>query len=1337
MIELKRTELLTNLEGMARSGSLLVVGGPGAGKSWLLRQFAAQRDMAGDAVLLLLAEEHNYVESLSQLEESLKLPAGVISTLKAYTGEGKFLIIDSLDALRAEASQRVFRQLIRLVHRELPEWKVIASIRSFDAKESLELQRLFPASGDEPVLLNARHIAVPVFSDTDFDEAKAQDVRLAPILSAASASVREILRNAFNLWLVIHLLDEKVGVVEWLYALESEVQLFERYWYYRIAARDDRYDRLSILSNVSAEMVKSRTLSVPLNNAYTVPGTSQTFQSLLSDEVFRKTHTNRVAYSHNILFDFSVSKLLLDEQRLLPFLRDPDRSIFFRPSVSYFLTLLWYGDRDAFWRMTSVFYAPDSNLPARVHVLPGMTVFNSTTKLQELGPLLALPGSIGSNMILSVLRATQAFGGMTSRRSSIWLHLICELSDRLDITFLNEYLALIETASHQTNWTQEEQQRLTSASIRLLTWMWNEATVARTPDAAEQLLSIAAGRVIPVVARFYSVDPKEVRAALRLVLDRIGKPDVSASEAYSLANNLQPIIDVDPAFAADVYSATFAHEEKSRKKTQIGGSKVLVLTSTRAQDYSMAYYILGVRFHHFLSRDLTYAAMAAIRSVGAQVQREHVKTARRIGRYSARFTFVNVKSRLVADGSQFWDQGYRDNVSLQILDALLNEISDRLKSDKLTHEATWALFRMIAKENRFPVVWKRVMEHASRSRELLPFAVPLLQAPEILAAPETTVLAGDLIAQYFTGFSAEEKQKIEEAIWAIPGLPLTKTYRAPDDQRNRLLGCIPENELSERSRSVIRNAKASGALVRNEPFFKVGSVSQIPFTPEDWLRDHGTDTDAAPNRRLLDAKIPLSAFEGKYLNEIPSQDESESILPALQAAVDTVTQTTDADERVIDDLFTSIAAVAESIVKNEKLGVGSAVVSLSRKILAKAAVYPRPEPSEKADENFDMPAWGPTPKIEAAQGLMHVVSNWGLDNELERLILILSTDRSPAVRFQIANGLGGIYNHSRELFWKIADSMQAAEKATGVSVALARIVGHAYIAKQEPENVVRWLKVLLRRKSPKRRSEDVYGAIFDSLIYLYVYLNVRSANQLLRSIEKSPMRRARLLQIMANSASYYLDYNLESSDSAATEVRVRAREVELRILDAVDHAFRSIEGPLSAPKRGAANRAEAVQQLLVTVDRLVFRLHMIINANPQLQQPDDKPASDQVVRDFFKESAELWDAVVSADSDYRRPIGPSTAHHLMESFNRLLPFNPEHVLKLAWRLITGRTLGYQFDQMAIGEFVGFAEKILADHRALLREEVNAVRFAEILDVFVSAGWPQATQIVLRMDAAVR
>src|SRR5262245_40211987 len=123
MIELQRTQLVNSLEEMANSGSLLVVGGPGAGKSWLLQHFADRRTKQGDTALLILAEEHNYVGSVQQLEQSLGIRAGLIPTLKSDQTERKFLIIDSLDSLRAEGSQRVFRQLIQQMHRELPEWR--------------------------------------------------------------------------------------------------------------------------------------------------------------------------------------------------------------------------------------------------------------------------------------------------------------------------------------------------------------------------------------------------------------------------------------------------------------------------------------------------------------------------------------------------------------------------------------------------------------------------------------------------------------------------------------------------------------------------------------------------------------------------------------------------------------------------------------------------------------------------------------------------------------------------------------------------------------------------------------------------------------------------------------------------------------------------------------------------------------------------------------------------------------------------------------------------------------------------------------------------------------
>jgi hypothetical protein len=224
MIELKRTELLASLDEMSRSGSLLVVGKAGAGKSWLLRQFAEKREAAGDAVLLLSAEEHSYVNSLSQLEESLGIP-GLIPTLKGYCGVQKLLILDSLDALRAEASQRVFRHLIRQVRRKLPEWKIIASVRSLDTHESLELHTLFAPSGTSLAGVRARHLVVPVFDDSELGHAKKQDARLAPILASASPALLGILRNAFNLCLLVHLLDER-AVLDWLYKIESEVQLY-------------------------------------------------------------------------------------------------------------------------------------------------------------------------------------------------------------------------------------------------------------------------------------------------------------------------------------------------------------------------------------------------------------------------------------------------------------------------------------------------------------------------------------------------------------------------------------------------------------------------------------------------------------------------------------------------------------------------------------------------------------------------------------------------------------------------------------------------------------------------------------------------------------------------------------------------------------------------------------------------------------------------------------------------------------------------------------------------------------------------------------------------------
>lgn len=1333
MISLRRKRLAAQLEEMAQAGSLLVVGGPGAGKSWLLQQFAETHQKAGDAVLLLLADEYNYVESLRQLDESLGISTGIIPTLKAYAATSRFLVIDSLDSLRAEASQRVFRELIRRVHRELPEWKVIASIRSFDLQESVELQRLFLRTASETTPTQhsmPRHLMVPVFDDSELAEAIEQDTRLQTVFSSASVELREILRNAFNLWLVTHLLDEKADI-DWLFQIESEVQLLERYWQYRISRRSDSPDRFRILSDVTSQMVTSRTLSVPLADAYKNPGAPEVLQSLLSDEVLRKTFTQRIAYVHNILFDFAVAKLLLDEQRFFPFLKDPARSIFFRPSVAYFLVLLWHGDRNLFWGVVSDFFKQQADLPTRLSVIPGMAVFEAATKTDDLEPLLDPSRNLDPGAVLSVLRSVQAFDGFASRRARLWLNLVVELSNQLHIRFLNEFLALLESASRRDFWTQAERKLLAAASIRFLHWMWQLAESNPSESNAEQLLSIAAGRVIPLVLGFFPDEPDKVRGVLNQILERIGRPDVSASEAYAVARCLETIVLTDPLSAVAVYTATFSHHEKSQRTTSIGGGKVLGLRSTRAQDYSMAYFILDQKFHSFLANDVRNATIAAIRAVSAEVKREHARVARKIGQYSARFQLFSLRLRLVSDRSEIWDQtSHRDTSSLDLLQRLLSHLMDGRKHSTLSATDTWDVFKLIASENPYPVVWKRILQYATRHAELVPFALPLLQIPEILIAPETTVVAGDLITQSYATLTPADREAIEKAIWKISKTSIAKLYRDPTKERDRLLACIPDEERSEPSRQAVEKARSEQSLRANRPLVEIGPASFRPLADDYWLKQQGIDPNTQPNRAFLERRSTIASFTAKYINQTPSLADIDAILPPLQQAFDLVRSAEAADQAVRTDLFTAVAAAAHAILRNGTLDRETTAVRLSRAIVAEAAVYPFPQPSAKADAQFDRAMWSPTPSIEAAQAIIYLAQNWNLDPDIENLLRTLSGSKSPGVRFQIAAGLGSLYTRSTQLFWEIADSMLSTEKATGVFEGLIRTIGQAFIAQRDPVAVVNRLAQVVKRGLPKQRRSEVFQVLVDSLSQLYVYLNNDAADFVLRGFEKSPLRYPQPLHSMAWSASFYLTYKIESTDAPAREIRSRAQQMELRVLSAIDRGFHQLEE--QASKRNARKRTETVNQLLLAVDRLALRLHILAKELAQV-----KLREEQALSVFLRESSPLWDALVSDGTTYRRPMAPSTAHQLMESFNLLLPFDPPGILRRVARLITGRTFGYHFDELAIGEFVKFAEKLLADHKETLRDPVNAVHFGEVLDVFVSAGWPAATQIVTRLDAAVR
>ena len=97
-----------------------------------------------------------------------------------------------------------------------------------------------------------------------------------------------------------------------------------------------------------------------------------------------------------------------------------------------------------------------------------------------------------------------------------------------------------------------------------------------------------------------------------------------------------------------------------------------------------------------------------------------------------------------------------------------------------------------------------------------------------------------------------------------------------------------------------------------------------------------------------------------------------------------------------------------------------------------------------------------------------------------------------------------------------------------------------------------------------------------------------------------------------------------------------------------------------------------------------------------------------------------------------------TAHQLMQTLNVCLSFDPAPVIQFAAAACRAASvMSYHFESDSIEEIVKLVEHVLADHRDVLRESLIAKDIGEMLDLFVSAGWPQAMNLTFRLDEAIR
>ena len=197
-------------------------------------------------------------------------------------------------------------------------------------------------------------------------------------------------------------------------------------------------------------MVNRKSLSLP--ESVCDVAANAVVLGLHSDEILRKGVTGRVSFSHNIIFDYASARLLLDEESLFQFVTEnTTRTIFYRPTLSYFFRHVWVHDRDLFWKIAFWFIGAN-DLPERLTIVPAIVIQgaaenNSLWRISLHSQALPGPGRKKQRSSQAHSALCRPCGGLQGDRRRLWLYVFDKLSYAPDLEFINEYVSLLSIAS--------------------------------------------------------------------------------------------------------------------------------------------------------------------------------------------------------------------------------------------------------------------------------------------------------------------------------------------------------------------------------------------------------------------------------------------------------------------------------------------------------------------------------------------------------------------------------------------------------------------------------------------------------------------------------------------------------------------------------------------------------------------------------------------------------------------------------------------------------------------------------------------------------------------------
>ncbi|MGJ1384937.1 hypothetical protein ACR782_01955 [Sphingobacterium spiritivorum] len=1267
----------------AKTGSLALTGDPGSGKSGIMHDLSGE--LSKDSLVVTLTVENN-ITTLDALQKEIGLEHAILDVLKNIPVDNKaYLVLDALDATRGGPAELAYRKLVQEISL-LPGWQVVASIRTFDLKLGLEWKKLFrgsapDASFSDRAFPTVRHVHAPLLGEEEIKEIEDKSPSLKIALAAGGTKMAMLAKNPFNLSLIGDLISGGVEPAS-LSDVGNRSDLLSTYWEERLG--DLGLPGTAAMKKFSELLLLERSVDVPETE---VPiEASEIIQQMQGRGVLVTEHTRRIAFRHHILFDFAISRLILepDPARAIPRLSKSEGvGLLISPSLEYWLAHLKSNlDPLEYWKLIAQLITSD-NVDPVIRVEVARIAVQGVVKGEDLSDLsLVLSGSdpIYNRAIMQIAGTLSTYG-VTSESSEVWALMISGITSLREPYQLQSLKVILHT--------------LIEASLSPVAFdAVGKVSRAMFDEISKEdrLIHWLSSSVIPFVAKTYASDPGESKRRLLQIFaeDRFEK--FGYFEVPALAEEAVSLGAQDSELVAMLYRRVYAGGNFSREHaTPLGAqSWILNLRSNAAQDFDMAEYALSTCFLELI----TNSPRAGTRALGAAIDGKQ-KRSQFEPDAEYQIAYLSDKRVFKEDQSAFWawDDDFGSNGEENIYrifqdwagdadESVLKDVADLLLS-----------------ESGKALAWKALFEAGAKRPEVLGellwgSAIDMV----VLSSMTTRQSAIQFIVATYPHVTEEQRRNAEVQILAYDFAHTRDPEYYSKVTIISVFKAIGQSNLvsQEASDYLHKEKEAEAIMIATEP----AEEGPLPVKVSDEMPKVTAITDEPETVGSLSDSI-RSLMSGKSDETLktllwPQVSKLEGMIDAEQTA-----GTGEIDPGVGGTLSKALGMALESgwIPESEVDGAVYRLLALSS--------HTTPKTDESTEADFARaPIWsGGSLRVEAAEAIAKLIKVPALWPKLSvRYRELVHSDPHPAVRMQAIIRLLGLWEVDRNAFWEIAGKFVQSENNSAV---LAYGAGElAKLRFAAVENIESLFLNLVGKPVSTVGRDDVVPA---TIVYFGVVKGLSASRAIVTQwVEDFEDHEKELENSLLSLREYFATGYTVGQEQAAF-----GRKNVISFLSELIGILEPLVVGWPTDREATEQEISALKLFTAIGQQLYFAVGYREGVSLSLEQQ----------RVFLDEYAPIISKLTTLGS-------PKTVHDCLQVLEKFIAADPVKCFNLISEamLRTSGVAKYEYEPMGAKLFVKLVGLYLADHRYIFSDQQRRAKLVDCLAVFVDAGWPEARRL---------